>query len=167
MSKKSAFPTLPEVTKLPQDVHLVVPPEWEDRNGHVNVQYYLRLYELGGWRILERAGFDEDWFNRCNISFFDLENHLRYLAEINVGDTVSGYSRLVGVSDKRLHGMYLIVNETQSRLAAVIEYVTAMIDMRVRRTAAFPEELSDGLGALLARHRKLSWPAPSNGFMKP
>jgi acyl-CoA thioester hydrolase len=164
---RTRFPTLDQVRELPVQLDYVIPPEWEDRNGHVNVQFYLTLFELGGWKILEDNGFDEAWMQRSQYSFFDLEHHLRYLAEIGVGDRVTAYNRVVGKSDKRFHGLYLIVNESRGRLACVLEYMSAGVDMRQRRTAPMPLELLGGLDRLYADHQKLSWPPPLCGIMAP
>ncbi len=51
-------------------------------------------------------------------------------------------------------------------LAGSIEYITAQIDMRTRRMAAFPEPLSSGLERLHQKHQALSWPAPLCGSLK-
>lgn len=161
------FPDLDQVRQLPVQLDYVIPPQWEDRNGHVNVQYYLTLFEMGGWRILEEEGFDEAWMRREQYSFFDLEHHLNYLAEIAVGDRVTAYNRVVGKSDKRFHGLYLIVNETRGRLACVLEYISNGVDMRQRRTAPMPPELSAALDRLFGEHRKLSWRPQLCGIMAP
>ena len=165
--RTTRFPTPDQVRELPLQLDYIIPPEWQDRNGHVNVQFYLALFELGGWTILEEIGVDEDWFRRHAYSFFDLEHHLHYLAEINVGERVTTYNRVVGKSDKRFHGCYLIVNETRGLLAGTLEYVSAGIDMRTRRTAPMPGELSRGLDRLYARHRAMLWEPPLCGLMAP
>jgi len=162
---RKSFPGLEQVRELPVQLDYVIPPEWEDRNGHVNVQFYLTLFELGGWKILEESGFDEAWMRREQYSFFDLEHHLNYLAEIAVGDRVTAYNRVVGKSDKRFHGLYLVVNETRERLACMLEYVSAGVDMRQRRTAPMPPELLDGLDRLYVEHQALSWSPPLCGIM--
>ena len=161
------FPGLDQIRELPVQLEMAIPPEWEDRNGHVNVQFYLALFELGGWVVLEDVGIDETWLEQREFSQFDLEHHLHYRAEIWVGDQVSTYNRILGRSDKRFHGMYLIVNETRNRLAATVEYITAGVDMRTRRIAPFPEELASGLDVLLEKHQGLSWRAPVCGLMNP
>jgi acyl-CoA thioester hydrolase len=161
------YPGIEQLRELPLQLSMPIPPEWEDRNGHVNVQFYLALYELGGWVVLEEIGVDEAWFSRHQVSQFDLEHHLYYRAELSVGDQVSTYSRVLGRSDTRFHGMYFIVNETKQRLAATLEYVTASIDMKTRRTVPFREELANGLDGLIEKHRGLSWAAPVCADMSP
>jgi acyl-CoA thioester hydrolase len=161
------YPTIEQLRELPVQLSMAIPPEWEDRNGHVNVQFYLALYELGGWVVLEEIGVDENWFSRHRVSQFDLEHHLNYRAELKVGDQVTTYSRVLGRSEKRFHGMYFIVNETKGRLAATLEYITASVDMNTRRAAPFREELSNGLDRLIEKHRALGWTAPVIGTMNP
>lgn len=161
------YPTIEHIRELPVQLDMVIPADWEDRNGHVNVQFYLALYELGGWVVLEEIGVDEAWFSRHQVSQFDLEHHLNYRAELNVGDRVTTYSRVLGRSEKKFHGMYFIVNETSGRLAATLEYITASVDMNARRTAPFREELAEGLDRLVEKHRALSWTAPVCGTMSP
>ena len=167
IGRKSRFPTLAQIRELPVQLDNLIPPEWEDRNGHVNVQFYLALFELGGWKVLEEVGVDEDWFGRHAYSFFDLEHHLHYLAEIRVGERVTTYNRVVGMSDKRFHGMYYIVNEARGRLAGTLEYISNGVDMRQRRTAPMPGELARGLERLLATHQRLSWEPRLCGLMAP
>ena len=166
-AKRPSFPTLAQVRELPLQLDYVIPPEWEDRNGHVNVQFYLALFELGGWKVLEEIGVDEDWLRRNAYSFFDLEHHLHYLAEIGIGQRVTAYNRIVGKSDKRFHGLYLIVNESRERLAGVLEYISNGVDMNARRTAPMPADLSRGLDALYEKHQRLSWAPPLTGIMAP
>ncbi len=161
------YPKIEQIRELPVQLNMVIPREWEDRNGHVNVQFYLALYELGGWAVLEEIGIDEDWFSRHQVSQFDLEHHLNYRAELKVGDRVSTYSRVLGRSDKRFHGMYFIVNDTSNSLAATLEYITAAVDMNTRRMAPFLDELSRGLDRLIRKHRALGWAAPVCGTMNP
>jgi acyl-CoA thioester hydrolase len=161
------FPDLERIRELPVQLDYVIPPDWEDRNGHVNVQFYLTLFELGGWKILEQLGFDEAWMRREQYSFFDLEHHLNYLAEITVGDRVTAYNRVVGKSDKRFHGLYLVVNETRQRLACVLEYISSGVDMRQRRGAPMPPAMSAGLDRLFGEHQKLSWRPQLCGIMAP
>ena len=161
------FPTPEQVRELPLQSEHLIPPEWEDRNGHVNVQFYLTLFEMGGWKILEAIGVGEGWFRQHAYSFFDLEHHLHYRAEIAVGERVCTYNRIVGKSARRFHGLFLIVNETRNRLACALEYISTGIDMRSRRVADMPTELSQGLDRLYTEHQGLSWAPPLCGIMSP
>lgn len=166
-ARPRVFPRPEQVRQLPLQLQLEVPADWEDRNGHVGVQYFQALFAMGAWRVLEEFGVDEKWFDRQQRSQFDLEHHLFYRSEIHAGDTVSTFNRVLGRSDRRFHGIYLVVNDSTDRLAATLEYITAGIDMKRRRMASFPGDLAEGLDGLIEKHQALTWPAPACGVMAP
>lgn len=162
---RPAFPSVAEVRQLAAGMSMTIPPEWQDRNGHVNVQYYLSLYELGGYDVLEEIGLAKDYFEQTHYGLFDFEHHLSFRAEVHVGDKVSTYNRIMTMHRKRFHGMYFIVNDTRDQLACTIEYITAGVDLQSRRTREFPEQLYQGLLPIVQRHQALSWAAPTCGAM--
>jgi len=165
-TRQGIYPKPAQLQELPVQYSGTIPPEWEDRNGHVNVQFYLALYELGGWMVLEQDGFDDNWFQQRNIGIFDLEHHLRFRAEMMTGDKVVTYNRVLSRVENRFHGMYFIVNKTRDRLAATVEYVSACVDMTERRIVPLPEPMGRALDGVLEKHRLLSWTAPDCGLMK-
>ncbi len=157
------FPSVEEVRQLPQQMSMIVPEDWEDRNGHVNVQYYLTLYELGGYEVMQEAGLAVDYFKQNQYGLFDFEHHLCFRAELHVGDRVSTYNRILSMHQKRFQGMYFILNDTRDQLACTIEYITAGVDLQTRRTIAFPDDLYQGMQNVMQRHQALDWPAPVCG----
>lgn len=162
-----SFPRPDQVRELPLQTSRVIPPEWQDRNGHVGVQYFQALFAEGAWRVLEEVGIDAGWFERTQRSQFDLEHHLFYRSELRAGDRVSTYNRVLGRSDRRFHGIFFVLNDSRDRLAATIEYITAGIDMRQRRMSPFPSDLAIGLDTLIEKHRALAWAPPVCGAMAP
>jgi acyl-CoA thioesterase FadM len=165
MPQTRAFPTPDQLQELPLQLEMEIPPEWEDRNGHIGVRRYLELYQLGAWNVLHEIGVNQAWFETQERSQFDLEHHLNYRAELHVGDTIRTHNRVVGKNDSCFHGMYFIVDDSTRRLACTIEYITAHIGMRTRRIAPFPDELSCGLDRLYEKHQSLSWPPPLCGVL--
>jgi acyl-CoA thioester hydrolase len=160
------FPSPQQVRQLPLQLSMVVPRDWEDRNGHVNVQYYLRLYELGGYEILKHGELNEDLLRSHNFGLFDFEHHLFFRAEVHVGDKVSTYNRVLELNHKRMTGIYFIVNDTREQLACCVEYLSAGVDLATRRTAVFPEQIYRALERQLKRHQALDWPAPVSGAIQ-
>ena len=143
----------------------IVPPEWKDRNGHVNVQFYQKLYELGGYQVLEEVGIGESYLQAHNFGMFDLEHHLHYRSELLIGAAVNTYNRILNRNDKRFHGMYFIVDASRDELAGTLEYITSGVDLRTRRMCPFPDKLSRGIEKQLGKHRLLDWAAPVCGVM--
>lgn len=167
MARRPVFPSPDSVRMLPVHFSMTVPREWQDRNGHVNVQYYQRLYELGGYAVLDEIGYDLSRCEADDFGMFDLEHHLHYRAELLVGHRVSCYNRLLTVEAKRFHGMYFVVNDTTGLLACTLEYITCGVDLRTRRTVPLPEPLRDGLVALIGGYPAFGWQAPVCGVMSP
>ena len=166
MKRIRTFPSIEQLKQLPAQVTMEVPADWEDRNGHVNVQYYQTLYELGGYQVLEEVDITDAYLQENNFGLFDIEHHVQYLGELLAGDEVSTYNRLVSMNPKRFHGMYFIVNETREYLACTLEYVTAGVNLGLRRSAPFPRALSKGLEQQLEAHKRLDWPLPLCGVLK-
>ena len=167
MTNRPAFPDAAAVRALPLQHRMKVPEDWQDRNGHVNVQYYQRLYELGGYAVMDEIGYDLERCAAEDFGMFDLEHHLHYRAELLVGQQVSCYNRILAVTPKRFHGMYFVVNDGIDQLACTLEYITCGVDLRTRRTVPLPDGLHEGLVALVARYELFDWPAPVSGVMAP
>lgn len=159
------FPSIEQVSQLPRLLQTVIPPEYEDLNGHMNVQHYMGLYDKAGYRFVAMLGLDDTYFTQQRKGIFDLEHHLHYLAEVHIGDTVTIYSRLLARSTKRMHGMWFMVNDTRQQLANTFEFVSTHADLEARRTAPFTNALAARLDAMLTEHATLDWAAPVCGVM--
>lgn len=163
----ASMPTVEQVQELPSVMEKVIPPEWQDLNGHVNVRHYLELYDAASWPMLAALGLDERVFTERRQGLFDLEHHLWYLAEMHVGDAVTVHWRFIDRSAKRFHGVMFIVNRTRGQLASVFEYLSTGADLEARRTAPLPAEFAAQLDRLIAADSRLAWPAPVCGVMSP
>ena len=161
------MPSVAQVNELPVLMERVVPPEWQDLNGHVNVRHYLELYDAASWPKLEELGLDERSFLERRQGIFDLEHHVWYLDELHVGEVVSVHWRFLRRTPKRFHGVMFIVNRTRGRLASVFEYLSTGADLDARRSAALPEGFAAQLDRLIAEDSRIAWPAPVCGVMAP
>lgn len=162
---KPSMPTPGNIADLPPLLTMIIPAEWQDMNGHVNVQHYIALYDRASWPLLTQLGIDPDYFRDRRQGFFDLEHHVWYLTEMHVGDEVSAHVRYLAGSKKRMHGLMFLVNVTRRQLASVLEFVTTGADLESRRTAALPDAVKARLDALVAAHNSLDWKAPRCGSM--
>lgn len=160
---KVAMPSAEQVEALPRHLEHVVPPSWEDLNGHVNFRHYFDLCDLAGDSMLAEFGVGPTYMLEERRGFFELEHHLWYLDELHVGDRVSVHTRYHDRSTKRIHGTLFIVNQSRRELACVLEFVSTGVDLDARRTAALPPDVAARLDGLIASHRALGWPAPICG----
>ena len=157
--------TLEQVQELDHLMRLVVPSEYEDENGHMNVRHYLSIFDDAGYPMVDSFGLSADFHQKHGTGGFDLEHHIHFLREVLIGDTVSVYVRMVGRSTKRMHYLLFMVNESQNTLASIFECVNSFADLQQRKTAPYPVEIAMKIDAVLARHQALSWEAPVFGIM--
>jgi acyl-CoA thioester hydrolase len=162
--KPPAIP-LEKVTALECVYRATIPAEWRDDNGHMNMRFYLHLFDDAGYPLVERFGLTLDYHRQHGAGGFDLEHHVHYLKEVHTGDTVAVYARLVGRTAKRIHYLLFMVNETRGTLASIFECVNSFADLTVRRTAPYPQEIATRIDAMLAQHQALDWEAPVCGVM--
>jgi acyl-CoA thioester hydrolase len=144
---------------------LTIPEQYRDRMGHMNMRYYLELYDEAGIYLFDQIGLTEAHYQHNHSGGFDLEHHLHYLNEVHIGHSVALYARLLERSTKRLHYLLFMVNEDRQNLASIFECVNSYADLQVRKTAPYPPEAAAAIDAMLLPHQALGWPAPVCGSM--
>ena len=152
---------------LPVSLRQEIPEDYRDIFGHMNVMWYAHLFGKAFGRFAQRFGFDRDYMQSNQVGSFALESHIRYLAEVHVGNHVTIRTRLLGRSAKRLHFIHFMSVDETGALAATQENISAHIDMRIRRTSPFPESITTRFDKLLEEQNALDWQAPLSGPMKP
>ena len=157
--------SLDQLATLPAAYRAVIPPAYEDRQGHMNMRWYLALYDEAGDAMYPMLGLTEEYFAASGAGGFDLEHHLWYPSEVRIGDTVVIRVRILARNAKLLHYMMFMVNETRGMLSSLFECVHAHADLRTHRTAPFPAQVADRIDAFIAEHSALAWPAPVSGSM--
>jgi acyl-CoA thioester hydrolase len=162
--KPPAIP-LEQITALTFLLRVVVPPEYQDENRHMNVRGYMAIFDDAGYPLVAGFGITPDYHAAHGTGGFDLEHHLHYLNEVHIGDTVAVYSRLHSRSAKRVHYMMFMVNETRATVAATFECVNSFADLAQRRTAPYPPEIAARIDAQLAHDQALAWALPLCGVM--
>jgi len=137
-----------------------------DANGHMNMRWYVAMFDDAGDELHERVGLTPDFHRLHHSGTVDLEHHTHFLSEVMPGDSVAIYCRLVARSAKRLHYLMFLVNESKGKLSAIFECMNAFADMNVRKTAPFPVEIAGQIDAWLERDAKLDWAPPVSGAMQ-
>src|SRR2546430_10240368 len=63
-----------------------VRPEWIDYNGHMNMGYYLVVFDFATDEFLDWVGLDEPHRRQHRVTTFCLEAHVTYHREVRSGD---------------------------------------------------------------------------------
>jgi acyl-CoA thioester hydrolase len=157
------MPTTTQLERLPVLARIRVPPEWEDINGHVNVQHHLGMYNETSEPMLQLLGVSEAWVRDQQVGLVDLEHHIWFRRELHVGDEVTLHLRITGLNERRVQGVMFLLNVASGEVASAIEFLSIAVDLSARRAIAVPPGIHDRLAGLLREHETLDWPAPSCG----
>lgn len=143
----------------------VARPDWTDRNGHVNIRWFVVIFDDAGDAFYPSVDLCDACHRSRESGTMDLEHHIHFVREVHVGNRLAVYLRIVGVSAKRFHYVMFLVNQTTGAVSSIFECVNTFVDLTCRRSAPWPDDVRAALEALRDRHSALSWPAPQCGSM--
>jgi acyl-CoA thioester hydrolase len=143
----------------PLDRHReTVRPAWIDYNGHMNVAYYLMVFDHATDVFLEAVGLDTAHREATGGSIFTVESHITYEREVSEGDPLRVTTQLLAFDAKRLHIFHRMFHAEQDWLAATSEWLNLYVDLNTRRVGTFPDALQQRLSAMQTAHDALGWP---------
>ncbi len=154
-----------DLSSLPITYQNTIPEEYIDVMGHMNVMWYTHMFDEAVYEFWDFFGIGLEYHKNSNMGSFALEQHVRYLAEVRLGDSITIRSRALGYSDKTFHFIHFMIRDKDNILAATGEFVGVHIDMSARQSMPFPEESLQQLETLVSEHQKLDWEAPVCGVM--
>ena len=154
------------IEQLPQYLRKTIPPDYLDLMGHMNIRWYFDLFARSSRKFFASHGLNEDYFRRGEFGVFTLKQYIQYFAEVQVGQSVSIHTRLLGRSDRRFHFIQFMINESTAQLSSTFEAMITHADLQMRRAAPMPDQIAGKFDATLAKNEKLDWEAPVCGAMR-
>lgn len=143
--------------------------EWIDYNGHLNLAYYVLLFDWATDALWEQIGLGER-LRVTGHATFAAESHILYRAELVEGEITVVDSQILGRDAKRLHVAHEMRRVRDGAVAAQQELMYLSVSLASRRVAPWPEPFAPGLEAAAAAHaalprpdwtgRRLAMPAP-------
>lgn len=136
-----------------------IEPAWIDFNGHLNMAYYLVLFDRAIDEAFALGGLGPDYVERRGCSCFTAEVHTLYLRELKLGEPVRATVQLIDHDDKRIHAYLELRHATEGWIAASCEQLFLHVGMADRRVRPFPDDVLASLALMKAAHRRLPKPA--------
>ncbi|NYG59874.1 acyl-CoA thioester hydrolase [Nocardioides daedukensis] len=170
MSAPSAPPRIPlptyeQVTQIPATRTASVGEDFLDYNGHMNIRYYLDLNSWAADDLCTLAGIDDAYRAERGLGVFTLEHHIRYAAELRLGDSIAVHPQLLARSAKTAHMICYLVDPARRLVANTLELVLAHVSLEARRIEPFPDDVASGLDKVLADQPVVDWQPPLCGVM--
>jgi len=146
--------------QTPFDVYRdVVRPEWIDHNHHMNMGYYLVVFDFATDEWFRHIGLDEAHRDAHHVTTFCLEAHVTYHREVREGDPLRFTTRLLAHDAKRVHYIHEMFHGEAGYLAATNELMSLHVSQATRRGTPMAPEILDRLDRIQRAHDRLPRPA--------
>ena len=136
----------------------VIRPEWIDYNGHMNVAYYVLVFDHASDAFLDYLGMDAAYRARTGYTTYALETHVTYERELKEGDPFRVSVQLLDHDAKRLHYFQRMYHDREGFLAATTELILMHMDLAAVRPAEMPAEVQARVAEVMAAHARLPVP---------
>ena len=144
----------------------LIVPEWIDYNGHMNVAYYVLVFDRATDDFFDFMGLTAEYRAAGNVSAFTAEMHVNYIQEVKKGDEVFVTTQLLDYDAKRFHYFHRMYHAEQRYLAATSELLCLYVDMNMRRVTQMPPPIRDRLAEIKQSHAELPLPEQVGSVMK-
>ena len=114
--------------------------EWTDYNGHMNLSYYILVFDIGAEVILSKFKMGEHSAKTTKKSTMVVETHTTYNQEVKEGDEVDVFISYFDHDNKRLHYKLEMFDKAKNTLSATTEILALYIDLSIRKVAEFEPE---------------------------
>jgi acyl-CoA thioester hydrolase len=114
--------------------------EWTDYNNHMNLSYYILVFDMGAEVILSRFKMGEHSAKTTKKSTMVVETHTTYNNEVKDGDEVDVSLIYFDHDNKRLHYKLEMHDKTKNILSATTEVLALYMDLDKRKVADFEDE---------------------------
>jgi len=118
----------------------IIKKEWTDYNNHMNMAYYVLVFDQIWEVILEKFKMGEQSAQTTNMSTMVVETHTTYNNEVKEGDEVEINLTFFDHDKKRLHFKMEMIEKSSKKLSATLEMLSLYIDLNKRRVTEFEEE---------------------------
>jgi len=115
--------------------------DWIDYNNHMNVSYYLLIFDKYGADTLNNIfKMGEHSARTTKKSTMIVESHITYNQELQLNDEVDINLVYFDHDRKRLQYKMEMVHKEKKYLASIIEILALYVDLNERKVSEFEEE---------------------------
>ena len=118
--------------------------DWTDYNGHMNVAYYVLIFDIfGAEKLMTDFKMGEHSAKTTNKSTMVVESHITYNQEVKEGDEVDVNLIYFDHDKKRLQYKMEMIHKEKKYLSSTMEILALYVDLKERKVATFEDEKND------------------------
>ena len=115
--------------------------DWIDYNDHMNVSYYLLIFDKYGADTLNNIFKMGEYSAKTTMkSTMIIETHITYNRELRLNDEVDINCIYFNHDDKKLHYKMEMIHKEKKYLASTIEIFAVYVDLKKRKVTGFEDE---------------------------
>ena len=115
--------------------------DWTDYNNHMNVAYYVLIFDLyGAEKLMTLFNMGEASAKNTKKSTMVVESHITYNQEVKEGDVVDVNLTYFDHDKKRLQYKLEMIHKEKKYLASTIEILSLYVDLEQRKVSEFENE---------------------------
>ena len=116
--------------------------EWTDYNGHLNVAFYVRIFDIAADVMLDNFNMGGISAKKNKKTTFVAEMHTIYNQEVRLGEEVETHLTYIDHDKKRIHYKLSMLHKEKKYLAATNEVLSLYVDLNKRKVTEFdPDRL--------------------------
>ena len=118
----------------------IIKKEWTDYNNHMNVAYYVLVFDESWELMLQKFKMGENSAKTTQMSTMAVESHITYDNEVKEGDEVEIILTYFDHDKKRLNYKMEMIEKSTKKLSATIEFLSLYVDLSKRKVSEFENE---------------------------
>ncbi len=132
----------------------IIKKEWTDYNDHLNMAYYVLIFDKAWEVVLEKFNMGETSAKSTQMSTMVVETHTTYNNEVKENEEVDVYCNFFDHDKKRLVVRYEMYEKETKKLAATLESMSLYIDLEKRKVTEFEQEKLDIMDKFINENRE-------------
>ena len=111
--------------------------EWVDYNNHLNMAYYVLIFDQACEVILEKFKMGADSAKKDKRSTMVVETNTQYISEVKERDEVDIMLTFFNHDKKRLHLKIEMIEKKTKKISASIEWLSLYVNLETRKVTEF------------------------------
>ena len=111
--------------------------EYTDYNNHLNVAYYVRIFDIAADVMLDNFNMGGVSAKKDKKTTFVAEMHTIYNQEVKLGEEVETHVTYIDHDKKRIHYRLSMFHKEKKYLAATNEVLSLYVDLSQRKVVEF------------------------------
>ena len=130
----------------------IIKSEWTDYNKHLNMAYYVLIFDKAWEVILEKFKMGEHSAKTSGMSTMVVETNTTYDSEVKEGDEVEIVLTFFDHDKKRLHFRLEMIEKKSKKLSSTIEMLSLHVDLNKRKVAEFDQQRTEIMDSFISEN---------------